>query len=224
MSISAPTGSRSGRHSVTVVATQTTQPFTSSGEPELLARLRAGDDDAYELLVRQFGGRLLAVARRYLHSEEDAADAVQDAFLSAFRAIDSFAGQSAIGTWLHRIVVNACLMKLRARPRHDTVSIDGLLPAFDESGHHVGPAERRPEQPESALDREETRALVRACIDRLPDEYRTILLLRDIDEVDTEQTAKMLGISRGAVKTRLHRARQALRTLLTPVINGQDVA
>src|SRR5260370_37740058 len=84
-------------------------------EAQLLARVRAGDEEASAALVRKYGGRMLAVARRFLRNEEDSADAVQDAFLSAFRSLHGFEGRSALGTWLHRIVVNVCLLRLRAR-------------------------------------------------------------------------------------------------------------
>ena len=184
---------------------------------ELLARIRAGDERACEALVRQHGGRMLVVARRFLRTEEDSADAVQDAFLSAFRSLESFEGNSALGTWLHRIVVNVCLMKLRTRSRSQEVRIDDLLPTFDETGHHSHPVRAWQDDALARLTRAETRAHVRACIDRLPDPYREVLVLRDIEELDTEQTAQQLGINGGAVKTRLHRARQALRTLLEPL-------
>jgi RNA polymerase sigma-70 factor (ECF subfamily) len=165
---------------------------------------------------------MLAVARRLLRTEEDSADAVQDAFLSAFRSLEGFAGNSALGTWLHRIVVNVCLMRLRARSRSREVRIDDLLPTFDESGHHRHPVRAWEGEALARLTRAETRAHVRACIDRLPDPYREVLVLRDIEELDTEQTARHLGINPGAVKTRLHRARQALRTLLEPVVLGDE--
>jgi RNA polymerase sigma-70 factor (ECF subfamily) len=190
---------------------------TTTADAELAARILAGDEAASAELVRRHGGRMLAVARRFLRTEADAADAIQDAFLSAFRGLDRYTGDAALGTWLHRIVVNACLMKLRARARRPAVSLDALLPVFDATGHHVKPV--RPwDGPASALDRAEVRSQVRACIDRLPDDYRTVLLLRDIEELDTAETATRLGIAPGAVKTRLHRARQALRTLLEPVV------
>jgi RNA polymerase sigma-70 factor (ECF subfamily) len=184
---------------------------------QFLARVRAGDEEASAALVRKYGGRMLAVAHRFLRCEEDSADAVQDAFLAAFRSLDKFEGNSSLGTWLHRIVVNACLTKLRAQSRCRAVPIDDLLPTFDETGHHTRPVQSWPEQPLSQLTREETRIQVRACIERVPEPYRTVLLLRDIEELDTEQTAEQLGITAGAVKTRLHRARQALRTLLEPL-------
>jgi RNA polymerase sigma-70 factor, ECF subfamily len=195
---------------------------SNSGDAGILARVRAGDASACEALVRQHGGRMLAVARRFLRTEEDSADAVQEAFLSAFRSLDGFEGNSALGTWLHRIVVNVCLRKLRARSRRREVRIDDLLPTFDETGHHSRPVRPWEDQPLTRFIQAETRAHVRACIDRLPNSYRVILLLRDIEELDTEMTAQQLGINPGAVKTRLHRARQALRTLLEPFVLGDE--
>ena len=109
------------------------------GDVELVARIRAGDESACEALVRQHSGRMLAVARRFLRTEEDSADAVQDAFLSAFRSLEGFQRNSALGTWLHRIVVNVCLMRLRTRSRGRELRIEDLLPTFDETGHHSHP-------------------------------------------------------------------------------------
>jgi RNA polymerase sigma-70 factor, ECF subfamily len=189
---------------------------------EEVARLRAGDEEASAALVRKYGGRLLAVARRFLRCEEDSADAVQEAFLAAFRYLDQFEGNSSLGTWLHRIVVNACLTKLRAQSRSRAVPIDDLLPTFDETGHHTRPVRPWEEQALSQLTRAETRIQVRACIERVPEPYRTVLLLRDIEELNTDQTAEQLGITAGAVKTRLHRARQALRTLLEPLFHPEE--
>lgn len=204
-------------------ATPDTSAFDSaSDEARLVERIRHGDESACEALVRLHAGRMLAVARRLLRSEEDSADAVQDAFLSAFRSIGSFAAQSGLGTWLHRIVVNASLMKLRSRSRRRDVPLDDLLPTFDETGHHTARVRPWPEQAPVLAIREETRAQVRECIERLPESHRTVLLLRDVEELDTEQTARLLGINPGAVKTRLHRARQALRTLLEPTGLDQE--
>jgi RNA polymerase sigma-70 factor (ECF subfamily) len=185
-------------------------------ESELLARLRAGDDAAFEEVVRENAARLLVVARRYLSSEEDAQDAVQDAFLSAFRSIGQFRGGSRLSTWLHRITVNAALMKLRTRRRRPEEPIDDLLPGFLGDGHMTqAPAEWRPLTDE-LMARAETRMLVMTSIKSLPESYRHVLLLRDIEELDTEEVAEILGVSPNAVKTRLHRARQALRRLLDP--------
>ena len=108
-------------------------------EAELLAGLRAGDPSAYERLVRDHLPRLLAVTGRILGNEADAQDAAQDAFLSAFKAIGAFDGASRVGTWLHRIAVNAALMKLRRRARRPEGSIDHLLPRYLDDGHQIDP-------------------------------------------------------------------------------------
>ena len=188
----------------------------AAGEAVVLARLRAGDEAAYEELVRAETAHLLAVARRLLRNEDDAQDAVQQAFLSAFRALPAFNGESRLTTWLHRIVTNAALMKLRSRGRRPEDSIEDLLPNFLEDGHHVEQFSEWSLPADARLVRSETRAQVRAAIDRLPDSYRTVLLLRDIEELSTEETARALGVNANTVKIRLHRARQALVKLLTP--------
>jgi len=185
-----------------------------AAEERLVIALRSGDEDAYEQLVRAHGGRMLAVARRLLGDSEDAPDAVQEAFVSAFRSIGSFAGQARLSTWLHRIVVNAALMKLRTRRRKPEQPIDDLLPTFEADGHHREPG--KPWQPAERLEQREVRRLVRENIAKLPDVYRTVLVLRDIEELDTAEVAALLEVNAGVVKTRLHRARQALRTLLDP--------
>ena len=190
-------------------------------EAELLAGLRSGDDAAYEHLVRTYGGRLLAVTRRILGDEDDARDAVQEAFLSAFKSIDRFEGGSLVSTWLHRIAVNAALMKIRSRKRRPEDPIDELLPKYLDDGHPVTPAVPWRELSDAQLVRAETREQVRAAIDRLPDGYRTVLVLRDIEELDTAEVAEQLGMTKNAVKTRLHRARQALRGLLDPELRAE---
>lgn len=180
----------------------------------LIARLRDGDERACEELVRTHGGRLLSVARRMLRNEEDARDAVQQTFLSAFRGLHGFNGQSRIATWLHRILVNAALMMMRTRGRHPEESIENLLPRFREDGHHAEGWSDLGASVDMLLQQRETRERVRAAIDRLPESYRMVLLLRDIEELDTASTAGLLGLSANAVKIKLHRARQALARLL----------
>ena len=185
-------------------------------EATLVAQLRAGDEAAFEQVVRAYGGRLLAVARRIVGSEEDARDVVQDAFLNAFRSLDRFEGNAKLSTWLHRIVVNAALMRLRTRKRKPEQSIETLLPAFLEDGHYEERFKSWDEPVDKLMERAENRALVRKQIDALPEGYRTVLVLRDIEGLDTEETANVLGLSVNATKIRLHRARQALRTMLAP--------
>ncbi len=186
----------------------------------LLASLRAGDSRAYETLVRTLAPQLLAVVRRILRDEEDARDAVQEAFVNAWKGLPKFGEGSRLSTWLYRIAVNAALMKLRSRRRHPEEPIDDLLPTFVEDGHQTRPSEPWTEPADLALDREQLQATVRQAIDRLPETYRLVLLLRDIEGLATAETAEVLGVTENAVKLRLHRARQALRTLLDPVMRG----
>jgi RNA polymerase sigma-70 factor (ECF subfamily) len=180
----------------------------------LLTALRAGHERAFETMVRLYGGRLLAVARRFTRNEEDAQDVLQTAYLSAFRALNGFEGACQLSTWLHRIVVNTALMKLRSRRRKPEESIDALLPAFQEDGHHVEQFSEWSTPADQLMERKQTRATVRACIEQLPENYRAVLILRDIEEFSTQEVARMLAMTPTAVKVRLHRARQALSTLL----------
>ena len=189
---------------------------TMSSEALLVTRLRSGDAAAFETLVRTHMAALLRVARRFLRSEEDARDAVQDAFVSAFRSIDKFSANARLSTWLHRIVVNASLMRLRSLRRRPEEDIEEYLPRFREDGHQLEESVQWSETAETILQRTELTDVVRNAIDRLPDTHREVLLLRDIEELSTEEAAEVLKVTPNAVKIRLHRARQALRTLLDP--------
>jgi RNA polymerase sigma-70 factor (ECF subfamily) len=183
----------------------------------LVGRLHRGDQAAFEELVRSHGGRLLSVARRFLGSSEDAHDAVQEAFIRAFKAIHTFEERAQLHTWLHRILVNTALMKLRERRRKPEESIEELLPTFAADGHQT--VESR-EWSDALFERKETASIVRDAIARLPEPYRAVLVLRDLEECDTAETARILGTTTAVVKVRLHRARQALRTLLDQEFRG----
>ena len=195
--------------------------MSASNEERLVRKLRDGNRDSFEHLVRTHGGRMLAVARRITRDEEDATDAVQDAFLNAFRSIDTFEERSSLGTWLHRIVVNSALMKIRTQQRRPEISIEELLPDYDSDGLRLEP-ETELVSIETLLEQGETREFVRSAINKLPDNYRNLLLLRDIEEYNTRETAELLEITPGAVKTGLHRARAALKSLLDPIMCGEN--
>ncbi len=183
-------------------------------EAALVAGLRARQPDAFETMVRVYTPRLLAVARRLVGNDEDARDVVQDAMLSAYRSIDKFEAHSRVSTWLHRIVVNAGLMKLRTRRRKPEESIEPLLPTFREDGHYRNELPAWAAASDETAERNEMQQIVREAILNLPEAYREVVVLRDIEEQDTASTAAALGITPNAVKIRLHRARQALRTQL----------
>ncbi len=195
-------------------------PSAERPEEDLLDRLRSGEEAAFEELVHREGGRLLALARTMLRREEDARDAVQETFFAAFRSLARFRGESSLSTWLHRIAVNTALMRIRSSSRHPELSIEELLPRFDDQGRHASPVASWRATPADVVLQRETRAQVRAAVERLPLPYRTVLVLRDIEELSTEETASVLSLTTMAVKVRLHRARLALRTLLEPLFAG----
>ena len=194
-------------------------PLQKTDGRALLARLRAGDTGAFEVIVNAYANYLYKVACRYVGTE-DASDILQETFTKAYASIDRFRGESAIKTWLHQIVVNTCLTHLRKSTVRNEKSLDEFLPAFLDDGHRANPTAAWHQSAETSYQRSETRQLVRHYIGMLPETYRTVLVMRDIEGFGGIETARMLGISANAVKIRLHRARQALRELLDPHMTG----
>src|SRR5262245_66375605 len=175
------------------ITTGTAPQFAALGRGHdtlLVDRLQRGDEMAFEELVRSHGGRLLSVARRFLGGSEDAQDVVQETFIRAFKAIHTFEERAQLQTWLHRILVNTALMKLRERRRKPEDSIDELLPTFASDGHQTVESY---EWSDALLERKETAGIVRDAIARLPEPYRVVLTLRDLEECDTAETARILG-------------------------------
>jgi RNA polymerase sigma-70 factor (ECF subfamily) len=189
-------------------------------DAELVEGLRSGDPRTFELLVRNEGPRMLSVTRRILKDDDEAREAVQEAFVSAFRARAQFHADAKISTWLHRIAVNAALSRLRSRRRRPEDSLDDLLPRFNPDGHHAERFASWQEPADVTISRRQTAEQVREAIDSLPETFRTVLLLRDIEGLSSQEAASMLKITPNAVKLRLHRARMALRALLAPHLEG----
>jgi len=187
----------------------------------LVEGLRNGSARHAEHFVRMHISPMRAVARRILGGDALADDCVQEAFLKAFRKIDGFEGRSSLKTWLHRITVNEALMKLRVLKRLNEQPIDLLMPEFDTNACRIEAPWPYLATAEDILERESTRALVTSKIGELPESYRIVLVLRDIEELDTAEVAEMLGITQGNVKVRLHRARSALKKLLEPALRGE---
>lgn len=190
------------------------EPYRS--EATLIEGLRRRDERAFETLVRDYGPRLLSVAKRVARKDSDAQDSVQEAFVAVFRNIEKFDGRSRLQTWLHRVTVNAALMKLRKLKRLDERSVEELMPQFTMMGRHKSEQPGWGANPMATAEQQESRELVHEAIAQLPQTHRDVLILRDIQEASTEEAARELGIKPGAVKTRLHRARLALRELLAP--------
>jgi RNA polymerase sigma-70 factor (ECF subfamily) len=173
-----------------------------------------------ELMVRDNIGWMLALAERLLRDRAYAEDVVQESFMAAFRGLAGFEGRSSHKTWLHRITVNTALDKLRQIKRQAEKSIDPLQPEFDRYDCRIEmPWPHLPEVAE-LVENEETRELLHRCIGELPDSYRILLLLRDVEGYDTREVAKALGITEANVKVRLHRARAALKKMMEPLLRG----
>jgi RNA polymerase sigma-70 factor (ECF subfamily) len=188
------------------------------GEIALIEHLRSGDGPATERFVREHAGWMLALAQRYVRDASHAEDCVQEAFLQAFRSIGAFEGRSALKSWLYRIVVNTALMKLRARRSAIEQPVEDILPHGDRDCCRMQASWAEMATPHEILERKEVRDLVIAKMMELPDGYRIVLLLRDIEGMSTEETARALAMTEGAVKVRLHRARAAFKMLVEPVL------
>lgn len=173
-------------------------------------------------IVRANAGSLRRTCRRLLQDEAEADDAVQESFLNAFAHLHAFRGQARLSTWIHRIAVNVCLMRLRRRialaPAIESDDCDAalgsLLPSYLDDGHRDNPVPAWTASVDELCERRALCERVRQLVQSLPEPHRTVLVLRDLEELSTEETAELLGVRINAVKTRLHRARQALRTML----------
>lgn len=188
-------------------------------ELPLLQRLRGGDAAALEILMEQHASRVYRVAYGITQNAADAEEVVQDVFLTLFNKIHTFEERAALGSWLYRVTANAALVKRRGRRSDREVPLDSLLPTFLPDGHRAGERDfvlcDWSRSPEAVLLSQETREIVQRAIRVLPEDYRAVLVLRDIEGLGNEEVAEIVGNSVAAVKSRLHRARMALREALT---------
>jgi len=191
----------------------------AASETVLVERLREGDASALEALMERYASRVFRVARGIARTDADAEEVVQDVFLALARKIDSFEGRAQLSTWIYRVATNAALLKRRGKRVQLEVSLEEHLPTFKEDGHRDGPRDYVladwSRTPEAELLDGEARTVLARAIDQLPDSYRAVLILRDVEELSNEETARILDESVGSIKSRLHRARMALREQLT---------
>jgi RNA polymerase sigma factor (sigma-70 family) len=177
----------------------------------LARRVVAGDRAAFECLMRRHNRRLFRLARATLRNEADAEEALQEAYLLAYRKMDQFRGDSALSTWLSRLVLNECLARLRRSARRDNVVPMQALPDPWEADAVTQPSTDAPEQ---ALVRSQMRALLERKLDELPEAFRTVFVLRCVEEMSVEETAACLGVPEATVRSRHFRARSLLRESL----------
>ena len=181
----------------------------------LVAALRRGDPTAAEDLVAAYGDRACRLATRITRNAQDAEEAVQDAFLSVIRKIDSFRGDATFGSWIYRIVANAAYQCCRrGRRRSAEVSLDRLLPAFDQHGHHVESVADWSTAVDDPSRQSELRMVISTAIDELPADYREVVVLRDVEGLPHREIAEILGLTIVNAKMRVHRARLFLRKRL----------
>jgi len=192
--------------------------LSENDDADLVVRLKAGDEAAFSELVHTYGPRLLKHAEQFLKDNTAAQDSVQDVFLQAFQKIHNFREEAALVTWLHRILINNCLAYLRKNESAETLTIDSLMPKFDWTGTRT---EARHEPLPSVKDLIAQKKICETALkkmNQLPDLYRCVLLLRDIEGYSTHEASAALLISVSMVKVRLHRARSALKKLLEPTL------
>jgi len=188
--------------------------LSSLPEPELAERIAGGDGVAFEALMRRFNSRLFRVARAILRDDADAEDALQDAYIEAYRHMGDFRGASALGTWLTRIVTNSALMRLRSQRRHRVVVPIGEHRGPAGDSPEVDVADDKTESPPNAALRAELRRVLERRIDSLPLAFRTVFVLREVQELSVQETAESLAIPAATVRSRLFRARALLREAL----------
>ncbi|HUA86110.1 MAG TPA: RNA polymerase sigma factor [Bryobacteraceae bacterium] len=192
-------------------------------ESDLVARAKSGDPTAFAGLMNQYERKIYRLAKHITQNDEDAEDVLQETFLKAYEHLDGFQGNSKFYTWIVRIAVNESLMKLRKRKGDRTVPLDEPVDTGEEMvAREIAVWEDNPEQ---RYSREELQEILDRAVDGLKPDFRTVFILRDIEEMSTEETAEALGISIPAVKSRLLRARLALREKLTRQFKrkGEDV-
>ena len=188
-------------------------------DAEIARRIALGDQEALELLMRRYNQTLYRTARSILRDDAEAEDAVQEAYILAYRAIGGFRGEAKLSTWLIRIVVNEAIARSRKRSRRaDIIELSGARdPDTDSSEENM--KEATTEQPEHAASRAQTRRLLEGKIDALPEVFRTVFVLRALEELTVEETAASLGIPETTVRTRYFRAKALLREALAREID-----
>lgn len=187
---------------------------------ELAQRAAGGDTSAFEAILRRHNRTLYRTARSITRNDAEAEEAVQEAYLRAYQALATFRAQSSLGTWLTRIVINQALERLRQRKREvDTIASDNVINLET----HIDMAYKErwsSETPERAAMREQTRKLLEQKIDELPAAFRTVFVMRALEDMSVEETAACLGVAEVTVRTRFFRARRLLRKSLTSDVSG----
>ena len=193
---------------------------SKKSDMELVDGVRKGDQDSFEELLGRYNNKVFSLATRLTRNPEDAEEVLQDVFVTVHRKLDSFAGKSSFSSWLYRITVNAAFMKLRKRRQIQSVSLEDIL-----QQPQMTSALRAPDTTfvDAQSMRNEMLSALEVAISRLPDEYRPVFILRDVDGLTSKEVGKILDLTIPAVKSRLHRSRLMLRRRLARFFDDQHV-
>ena len=198
---------------------------TQLDDPQLIRRLKDGDEAALEALMAQYQTRVFGLALRISGNREDAEEVLQDVFLTVIQKIDTFRGDAKLSSWIYRIATNAALMKLRKRPKVQELPLEEELgPAMTEHGAIAEPVLDWTRLPPDEVERKELVQRIEQALEQLPQEYRSVFVLRDIEGLSAEEACEVLNISVAALKSRLHRARLFLRKQLTDYVTTRHPA
>jgi len=176
-----------------------------------------------EVLFDRFHGKIYSLAMSILKNESDAEEAVEDVFMTVVQKAHTFKGNSALYSWIYRICVNTCLMRLRRSRKYETVSIEGFMPVFTEDGMHAGPVDDWSKAVERKALNKELGQVIKRFMEDLPEKHRVVFALSDVEGMSNEETAKILGLTVPAVKSRLHRARLYLREQLSRYLREGNI-
>lgn len=179
---------------------------------ELVEQMKGGSIDAFEEIVHRFEAKGFNLAMRLTRNQEDAEEVLQDVFATIYTKIEGFRGQSAFSSWLYRIIVNAAFMKLRKRKQNQTISLEDLAPAVRQQYLEQN-SQSRMNNGNAGIARE-LRTVLDGAINRLPEQYRLVFVLRDVDGLSNQEVSEVLDLTIPAVKSRLHRSRMMLRRRL----------
>jgi RNA polymerase sigma-70 factor (ECF subfamily) len=194
-------------------------PARDEGDAALIRRVLAGDERAFEQVMRRYNQRLFRLARATLRDDGEAEDALQEAYVAAFRGLSRFRGDSSLGTWLSRLVLNECLGRKRRAARREQIA-----PAVPmaEAGEIETMAADDVDAPDMLAARDQVRTLLERKLDELPDDFRAVFVLRSVEELSVEETAESLGLPEATVRSRHFRARHLLRAALADTIDSAE--
>jgi RNA polymerase sigma-70 factor, ECF subfamily len=190
------------------------QNLAGASDQRLVDSFQAGNKDVLGELIERYYSRVYRLIFGILRNPHDSEEVIQEVFLRVFQKLDSFKGESTFSSWLYRVAINTTYMRLRERKNADVVSLEKIGKFIDEQVGNAGGGDDWTNRPDDELLTEESLNIISEAIEKLPDEFKTVLILRDVDGLSTEEVAKLLNLTPPAVKSRLHRARLFLRKRL----------